>query len=303
MHVIYVAGSMRSGTTLVAELLGSYGNSVAVGEVNNIWRVPGSRQACSCGAPWSNCPLWAGVLQTALSEGDPKRIEGLRRAVERQRRVPELLGLIHRPRRRWPPDVTMYVQILEQVMRAISSAGCAEVIVDSSKSPAGFALMRLAMRGEVSMVHVVRDPRAVAYAEAKSIHTGRGLLPHRRNIVRSVADWSVGNATCVAMRKHAKSYHYLSYEEMCRAPERRMSGVADAMGLAQPGPRWSGDEVELGASHILVGNPERSGPRIRRIVCDEGWRTNMRATEQFAVRALALPGRSYLAFEARHSTE
>jgi hypothetical protein len=70
VRVLYVAGTGRSGSTLVAAMLGQLRGAFAAGEVRYVWqRGLAERRPCGCGAPVPDCPVWTDIL--AAPPGTP----------------------------------------------------------------------------------------------------------------------------------------------------------------------------------------------------------------------------------------
>ena len=72
MDVVYIAGSSRSGSTLLARILGQIDDFVVPGELRHIWRTgapllaPG--ELCGCGRTYRECPLWTAVAADVFDE-------------------------------------------------------------------------------------------------------------------------------------------------------------------------------------------------------------------------------------------
>ena len=57
--VLYIAGTGRSGSTLLASILGEVEGVFAAGEVRYLWqRGLAERRLCGCGVPVRDCPVW-----------------------------------------------------------------------------------------------------------------------------------------------------------------------------------------------------------------------------------------------------
>ena len=72
VRVLYVGGTGRSGSTVVANALGGLDDAVSVGEVRFLWeRGIVQNRLCSCGEPFATCPFWNEVLQVAFGGAVP----------------------------------------------------------------------------------------------------------------------------------------------------------------------------------------------------------------------------------------
>src|SRR5205085_9431203 len=67
VRVLYVAGTGRSGSTLLARILGRADSVFAAGELRYVWqRGLLEDRVCGCGEPFSRCPFWSEVVDRAF---------------------------------------------------------------------------------------------------------------------------------------------------------------------------------------------------------------------------------------------
>jgi len=64
--VVYVAGSGRSGSTILERVLGQMPGFVNVGELIDLYRRPPEGERCGCGLAFTACPFWLGVGKRAF---------------------------------------------------------------------------------------------------------------------------------------------------------------------------------------------------------------------------------------------
>lgn len=300
--IAYVAGWMRSGTTLVSEVLGSLPGAVAIGELSGVWREAASGRPCSCGANLHGCPLWGTALQTVsarqgLPSSDHAEFAELVARVLRTRNAGRLARLAQRPPGEWPKEVRRYVDVTATLLESIRDQTGARVIVDSSKLPPGFLIASLLSTAEVRIVHIVRDPRAVAHSELKSHHRQRAeqeLLPPGRSALASAYYWTGFNLAVNRYGKLADAYFRISYEDFATRPRDMSTALARFVGLP-PALTWRADDVvELASSHLAVGNPNRFAARERTIRPDLAWREQMRLRDRLLVTGATSPVRPLL---------
>src|SRR5207249_8771406 len=71
VKVLYVAGSGRSGSTILDRILGQVDGFFSAGELCNLWgRGLLARRRCGCGTPVPDCPVWGAVLAEAFGGAD-----------------------------------------------------------------------------------------------------------------------------------------------------------------------------------------------------------------------------------------
>ena len=92
--ILFVAGSSRSGSTLLDAMCGQIEGFVSVGELRHIW-VRGflRNEPCGCGRPFLECPFWKEAISLAFGSMDPGRavhLRSLQKRADRMWRIPQL---------------------------------------------------------------------------------------------------------------------------------------------------------------------------------------------------------------------
>lgn len=301
MRVVYVAGWLRSGTTLLGRLLGGLPGAFALGELSGIWAAAAHGDRCSCGQPLPECPVWAaGLAAVAASHGvgqsDLAEFASLTRSVLRTRDARRLAALVDRPQEEWPESVRTYVNVVNTLLHAVAKFSGAEFLVDSSKLPPGFLTLMLVPDVRVDVIQIIRDPRAVVNSEGRSLQsklgTGRGSPPGRSTL-RSSFYWSTGNLAVQMFGRHADSFVQLRYEALTADPAGQLRLLAS--GLQVPEPPGG---LELGGEHLAVGNPSRFETR-REVKPDIVWRTELSAPRRLLVSVATAPARWLLRSQSR----
>jgi len=199
--VLYVAGWGRSGSTILGRILGQIEGFFSVGELRYIWdRGVIENRLCSCGNPFRECPVWGKVVSRVLGTGGSITAEELVDLRERGLRTRHVL--LEPTRRRLQARVALmdrYVQALEKLYPAVQDASGGRVIVDTSKFPSYAYLLRNTPGIKLYLLHLVRDPRAVAYSWASrrkpELDRGQGttavMAPH--GLVESSLIWNEWN--------------------------------------------------------------------------------------------------------------
>ncbi len=297
VRVLYIVGTMRSGSTMLGDLLGQVPGFIHIGELVHIWE-HGLRHdwLCGCGVKFSQCPLWSRVVP--LSFGDPPRvdIEAMIDLGRRWSRIRNLLLLAsaggrERIRRAMAPHTDAMVA-LYQAVREVSGA---EVIVDSSKRPLFAWLAAPRPELEVRVLHLTRDPRAVAYSRRRlkfNPDKQRNMGGHGP-VSTSVA-WPSRSSVAAALWERGDretDYILIRYEDFAAAPRRvfeRMLG-------------WLGEDLEVGRiigpdgdylaspGHTIAGNPVRFKSGVVKVRLDAEWQRKASPWDSFLVSALTSP--------------
>ncbi len=305
-HVLYIAGMGRSGSTLLDRLLGDAPGWASGGELADLWRhgVLEDR-LCTCGQHFSACSFWQTMAQV---DADLLSRENAHRIAEFHDRALRTVAmrLLATPsgRQRFlasaPPD---YGNLLHRLYEAYCQVSQAPLVIDSSKGPNYLFLLASLANVRVRVLHLLRDPRAVAFSwqRVRIDPGGDGVTMLRYKPHETAALWSVWNwATEYVCHTLDISRMQIRYEELISKPEATVAAIR-AFGTAaldsNPPRRPSlGDEPSAHA-HIISGNPSRfSG--TPRIVEDREWEALMSVKDRLTVTALSLPAMGRYGYSA-----
>jgi len=292
--VLFVLGSGRSGSTVLANLLGEADGHVSVGEVRYLWeRALVAGRPCGCGQPVKECPLWGPVLKGAFPEGiDAQRVAAELRRATRMRETLRLLapGGRRRLAHRRP-------ELLETLGRLYASLGeqtGGGVVIDASKLPT-YALLLGAVPGiRLRLLHLVRDPRATAWSwqRVKPLTEVRpGAVMQRQSPLKSALLWSAWNgvARLIGLRS-GSAYQRLRYEDFVAEPRRTASLTLAASGASDLSlPFLDDHRVVLGVSHSVAGNPNRMDSGEVSLRPDLEWVDRLPARNVLLVTVLTAP--------------
>lgn len=290
--VLFIAGPGRSGSTLVAELLGQYDAIVNVGEMfwyfNKVDVVPPSR--CGCGMPLNECAFWHGVLNQSpaarMSPQDEQRFFAMRS-------IASWPSLFWRGRRREAMGPS--AQVLAEMYRGAAAAASAEVVVDASKLP-GIALVASTIDDiDFYVLHLTRDPRSVV--NAWRTPKGDALSPSdklgRRRAWQVIWWWLARSlASEWLVRRRVAPGHFLriSYEEFADAPRDTIERIVDFVGASHDGdPFAAADRATIVASHTVIGNPDRHNTGERTIERRDRWRKELPWATRLATEIVTWP--------------
>jgi hypothetical protein len=296
-NVVFVLGSMRSGSSVLEQYLARAAGTVGMGEVVNVWddgRL--ENRLCTCGEPFHSCSVWSEIM-TAVERrmGGPDEVERIGHDLARDLWRLRLPLLLHHPWSRSEESSRHYREqhrLLGVLYEEIGSRSGAPLILDSSKmANYGHFLSRLE-NVRVAYVVLVRDSRAVAnsWQRVKLSPQGLagGLTP--RPYPLAVREWVRTNLVGAALFPYAGSRMIaVTYEEFVRDPEAtvgRINGLLSRLGmpvLGAPVPDGPGDRY-----HSFSGNPGRFD-RGAPLVEDSGWRTEMPRGPRLAVTIATAP--------------
>jgi hypothetical protein len=283
--IVYIAGlgRGRSGSTLLAELIGMRDDVVAVGELRSVWDTAHQDLTCSCGAQFSACPFWQNVGRSAghgWAKGNVQRMLSLDRRFCRHRSLPRtLLSRFTRSRSR---DRREYEDGLATLYTAVATCSARDVIIDSTKDP-GYGAIAGGLSGfDVRVVHLVRDPRGVAMSLRKVVSrpetardNGAPRDMPRSTVLRSGLEWSIDNLLVETGIIANGDRLLVRYEDVATDPWREVNRIRKFVGIPDlsnlnDGP--AGSLVNFGTAHTVGGNPMRFNRNRIVVELDNQWR-------------------------------
>lgn len=296
IQVICVTGSGRSGSTILDTILGQIEGFFSCGELSNIWdNGLKARRLCGCGVELPECTVWKRILRDAfgaLDDTDLDRMISLREQSQTLRSRIQLAV----PQGRRPHGASPwkdYLEILERLYSGIAAATGCRVIVDSSKLPSHVALLQMLPSIELYIVHLLRDPRGVAYSwlrkkprpDAQDITHMRQFSP-----VRSALAWNMrALSTAGLCRRQPERSLTLRYEDLIAEPREAINRIVALIGEQVTVPFADARHVRLGTTHTVWGNPGRFQSGTIEIRMDDEWKSKMKRSDRFAVTALTWP--------------
>jgi hypothetical protein len=256
-----------------------------------------NNERCGCGEQFHACPFWREVGQQAFGGWDRlsvEDVERLRLTIDRSRHIPAISVRGWRPR--FATSVHSYTEYYVRLYRAISAVSGSNLIIDSSKHPS--LAYCLATRPEIDLrvVHMVRDPRAVAYSWSTSVARPesegtvearmRGYAPER-----AASLWNTHNAALWALRKRGTPTMLVRYEDFVTDPTSMLTRLRDWSGLPvdESLPVSADGRATLHPAHTASGNPMRFRNGEVSLVLDSRWRTELSPAAALTVTAITLP--------------
>lgn len=298
IKVVYIAGSGRSGSTLLVRMLRQTGLFADIGELRYLWlkdfELP---YLCGCGKLISKCDFWQPVIHdafysnTSISFSD---MQNLRAAVDRFRRVPQLM--IPWRSKHFQNMLNQYQIGLSQLYRAILHRSGREYILDSSKDISTLLILLQMPEIELYVIHLVRDSRAVAYSwkrkkpsrEAVENNEYLPVYPEYR-----IAAWWLTYQLFLRklLKNHPRSF-LIKYEELINTPGNMIMSILGGLQELNIDLDFINDGVikNIHEGHSISGNPNRFDKGAIKLTLDTEWVTNMSNLKKALVTLITLPG-------------
>jgi hypothetical protein len=168
----------------------------------------------------------------------------------------------------------------------------ARVIVDSSKRPSDASILRLVPDIEPYFIHLVRDPRAVAYSwgrrKPQPDRTEATEL-ERHGVLGSTTNWLAWNLGAEALSRRTQHFFRMRYEDFISSPVQAIESVIRFVGETTVSVPIIGKQVTLKSNHTVSGNPSRFQTGTIELRNDDEWMFRQQPVDRFAATAIASP--------------
>lgn len=301
LKVLSVVGAGRSGTTVLASILGEVGGFASAGELRWLWeRGVRARRPCACGQAPTECEIWSRVIAGVLEQVEASRpgttvdeIVAAQHEVARRYNFGRVLRAARSEHQGWPA-LELVRTVTWAACEAFADVTGAQVVVDTSKRPVDAAVLAGLDGVDHYVLHIVRDPRAVVHSwgRPKTYTTGgETMTMGARGLVSSARRWTSSGLFAEALRRQVPPPRWLHmrYEDFARSPRSAVEAIVDLVGEKGVAPFSDDQTVELRPNHIVAGNPSRFTTGSVTIRADEEWRRRMSRRDRALVELMTMP--------------
>ena len=243
-----IAGMGRSGSTAVDRMIAYRSGAISLGEIPAVFRFGLLRnETCSCGQSFRDCGFWMAVAERVPALSDRAACAA---AVRLQETVLNF-GLRNFLELRVNVE---YAELLQGLMDSIRFVTGDAGFVDSSKNPHYIRNLLGGTSARPTLIHLVRDPVAVAQSMSRSVPTGYKFGDRemkRAGLARSSTQWLYAN---LAIERIARSYPTALMRIEDLRSDQTLAEFLTAIGIStgeQPTQAWR--------HHQIGGNPMRAG--------------------------------------------
>ncbi|OQY35931.1 MAG: hypothetical protein B6I38_00800 [Anaerolineaceae bacterium 4572_5.1] len=282
--IVFIAGHMRGGSTLLSMLLGQQKGFFAAGELNRIWDGGfTNNELCTCGKPFKSCDFWNAVVENAFGgwDGvDAQEMQDLSKIVYPATKFP-LLTVPSLRSTEYQEKVNRILDIWEKLYLAIFKISNSTVIVDSTKVSMYGILLTQIPNIDLYALHLNRHSCGVAYSKRKKrelpeVHWREEYMT-THSIVHSAYKWMMRNLSASSLKFSTPRYLHLRYETLAQRPKATISQLAEFIGETPPDLSFfnGNDKIVIKESHMFGGNPMRFQYHEKQIRLDDEWRIAM----------------------------
>jgi hypothetical protein len=288
-RILYIAGLPRSGSTVLGYVLGRLPSAIFVGELAFFWRRYAEGDLCSCGRPLPDCDFWSTVVAKAFGQLTLEQAGELNKLEQRVTRRLRILALapVHWSTR-WARQIHIMLEERSLLCQTICDVANVECIIDSGKEVTFGSIMARLNNTSFSTIHLVRDPRGVAFSWQKHIRSDSEPRDMPRSpAAKTAARWMSSNLLVqFSLRRLSDTYFRVRYEDLVTYPDDIVCQISYT--TASP-TGWVNQRFQPTDEFHLVG----SNPGVRRhltgdlkLRLDKEWQVLLPRSQQRLVTAV-----------------
>jgi hypothetical protein len=291
--ILFVASKGRSGTTLFGTVCGLIDEHIFVGDLKMVWDEGVRRNyLCGCGVPFRECPFWSAVLQHAYGSAEACLALNLHEAYDRVIRYAKFRDVVDS--RRTPElerDIKRLQMAFGHLHHSIRHVSGKKWIVDTSKHPScAYVLSGLYYPSQLKLVHLVRDPRGVAYSRKRiKVRPEAGdpsVRLNRSSTLKATLRWVERHCEIEKMSKIIPAQR-VRYESFVEDPLSVLKQLVSPDAAASALERLQQAHSERPVDHSVAGNPHRYSNSGLALKLDREWETNLKLVDRLLVRLIA----------------
>ncbi len=295
--VLYILGSSRTGSGILARVLSTMDGAAYAGELRRLYsRGLREGRTCACGRAHAECPVWSKLLLPEATYLQPSLHEVGRIQKQAAPDHRSWWAAFRHLRRGSPPapdtPAGRYLGVYSDLHGAFAEVTGSTMVINTSKSPADAVLLPFARKLSVYCVQMVRDPRGVVFSFQQHASKTRGLGA-RLMAARASLLWLAKHVAGEAIRRRYGPERSLlvRYERFVDDPRATVDAVARMVGEPSPAVALS--------SGIPIAVPEAHGPDGSRwlrfvgrevtLVFDDRWQRQLAPIDRFLVTLMTFP--------------
>jgi len=262
--IIYIMSDVRSGSTLLENILSKSKEVISVGELYHLdshlnkgkWGVTWGWR-CSCGKEFQECGFWENIFHYLKEKGTSEisRTEVLKRTSFFRTKAHPLKNRVN----------TDTVNLINEIYTAIFNIYDCNIIVDSSKDESQLLALYENTEFDLKVIYLRRDIRAVTISKYKwALKFGKKRLNRYKVLIFSMLKNLRQRYVLKKIDKNNKVF--IRYEDLARDTQNVLNKITLDLQMEQMvAPIF----MELREDHTVAGTPNRF--QKRKIQYDDSW--------------------------------
>lgn len=277
IDLAYILSPGHSGSTVIGMMLGAHPSIATVGELKNVPLSFRNDQECSCGTSMRSCTFWAQVAAQLRSRNLDPATETFRTHVNGRATLAERIVVGQIRGRMWEASRAGALRVWPAARRHLRhTLACnmaviniilemtgRNVFLDTSKDASRLRYLAQSAQFRISVLHLIRDGRAVAYSLIR-----KGVAPRK-----AACEWVHEHEQAERLRKMnvcSRRWMQIRYEDFCADPDAALASMCEFVGVSREQRTL---DFRSWDNHV-VGNRLRLDTG-NQIALDEKWRREL----------------------------
>lgn len=294
--IVYIAGAGRSGSTILDLILSEGKGIISLGEFRQFWKTFIKKRAlCSCNKSYCNCELWRYIIKDIFGKYEFNETEidyyyNIQKIIERT----PILNSIKQKKyfKTFHREIQEYIEFMREIYDKVFIHTRNPIIIDSSKLP-HYLLILKKLPFEIKLIHLIRDPRGVAYSWTKSkFDFSINDYMKRHHPFTSSRMWIFYNLAIERLKSYFDNRTLLKYEDFCLNPKQAIQKIYKDLNLPYFNmPNIANNKIVVfqKEKHLIGGNPVRFSLNEILINEDREWIYNLSIKHKILVTIMTLP--------------
>jgi hypothetical protein len=294
--ILLITSAGRSGSTVLSKILNELEDAFNVNELafmplNGIEK----NYPINTGERFSDSAIWQAILRNYKQRNKvdylhyrPDQIPNTRELVAN-----DVLPFYTADLKK----IARYKNALNDLYQAIFEETNANLIVDSSKVIPYVNTVAQLKDFDVYVLHLVRDPRAVAYSwqktiKRKDVEEGTELFMEEYSPRKSSISWQLLNQAAHTLQKNGSlRYHFLKYEDFAQAPQLHLAQLLHFLEYPTDAIQIENNTVKLRRTDYGIwGNPNVRQQRDQlHIRYDSAYQSKLKPSTKWQATFWSLP--------------
>lgn len=275
VNIIYLMGAGRSGTTILASLLGASKDILTIGEMHQFLEHIVYDKNCSCGKSLEKCEFWTTIVSDYYEKdiSELKKMDDYMVAIESHSKIP--LSFFK--------SNDEHVKFHEDFYARITKLKPSKYYLDSAKFISRVLQLRKSDKLNVKIIYLVRDVRGVINSFAKNVQT-------QKNPISTIIYYTMINTAAQIVKwTYPKEILKLKYEDFIENSTDTLDKIERFINTDLTDVKYViTHEKYIDMPHIIGGNRLKSKSKIK-LRKDLAWKTNISRRKQVLYYFLTLP--------------
>ncbi|HIP33471.1 MAG TPA: sulfotransferase [Bacteroidia bacterium] len=274
-NIIYLMGAGRSGTTILASLLGASKDILTIGEMHQFLEHIVYDKNCSCGESLKKCQFWTAIVADYYKKNisELRKMDDYMVGVESHSKIP--ISFFKRNEE--------HIKFQENFYSIITKLNPSKYYLDSAKFISRVLQLRKSDKLNVKIIYLVRDVRGVINSFAKNVQT-------QKNPISTIIYYTMINtAAQIVEWTYPKEILKLRYEDFIEKPVDTLDKIEQFIEVDLTDVKEViTEEKYIDMPHIIGGNRLKSQSKIK-LRKDLTWKRNIKRVKQILYYFLTLP--------------